>query len=290
MPTTTASKGGLRAAATAKRTKAAQRTPLPAKDHAANVALAREAVAEVTKPVKRVPAKAAVAEAKPAKRSAAKAREEAQAPINDKAARYAGELEKLGWVPGVTRLDGLCELVARRGSEAIYLAWRNEAHVSGTSTHTINDRTTKVRNPAEAMRVAAQTPDEAAAKQAKVSSNKAFRRQATGPTVKRVPFDPATASDDDVIFAIEARRITWHNRYRVESESAIVGRAHNISISVHPDGHRVVSFVDPETGFRAFRLDMLENVGRQVDLERIKQDILKSLSRDAEKQGRKTAR
>jgi hypothetical protein len=207
-------------------------------------------------------------------------------PVNtkpDKAAHYAEELTKLGWVSGVTRLDGLCELVATRGNEALYLAWLKEAHVSGTSTHTIADRTVKVRNPAEAMRVAGQTPDEAMAKQAKVSGNTQFRKRPTGPTVRRVPFDLATATDTEIINAIEGHQISWHNPYRVDSEKATVGRARSIRIDDHRAGHRIVSFVDPEFGFRAFRLDLLENVGRKVDLDRIRQQILASLSQGKSK-------
>lgn len=200
-----------------------------------------------------------------------------------KASRYADEFSKLGWVPGVTRLDGLAELVARRGDEAIYLAWMREAHVSGTSTYTIADRTVKVRNPAEAMRIAARQPDEAKASQAKVSSNLQFRRKATGPTIRSIPFLAATATDQEIIDAIESRKISWHNQYRVESETATVGRSKAITIADHQDGHRIVSFVDPEFGFRAFRLDHLENVGRKIDLERIRQQIIASLSKESKK-------
>jgi hypothetical protein len=343
MPTTTASKSGLRANASAKRTKAAQRTPLPTKDHAENIELAREAVAEVKAakstrraatpaevfmgakngvmvepeavavPKQRAPRKArggpisnangpdgfiaANAEAKAASAErtalAAKAltvrpdKAKAEHVKPTKADKYAAEFSKLGWAPEITRQDGLVELVATREGEALYLAWMNEAHVSGTSTYTIADRTVKVRNPAEAMRIAALQPAEAQAKQAKVSSNKQFRRRATGPTIRSVPFDFRTATDDQIISAIEARRISWHNAYAVTTETATVGTAKCITIKDHPDGHRIVSFVDPENGYRAFRLDRLENVGRRVDLARIRQQIIASLSRMARAEDKK---
>lgn len=283
--TATASKAGLRATATAKRTKAAQRTPLPAKNHAENVRLAREAVEE-SKPAKAKPGKPGPKPVPPITKPA-KAAPKEEAP-QDKAARYAGELSALGWKPEVTRTDGKAELVATRGgTEALYLSWFNGAHISGESTYTYADRTTKVRNPAEAMRVAARQPEEAKASQARVAANRSFVKRATGPSVRHVPFDVTEATDQEVMDAIRGHRITWHNQYRVESETAIVGNI--IRVDRHRGGHRIVSFVDPETGYRAFKLENLENVGARVNLERIKQEILASLTREAKRQERKAA-
>lgn len=286
MATTTASKSGLRAAATKRTAKAAQRTPLPPKSKA-DLALVREAVEE-RKPAKTearlARAKADLAAvAKPAKGKPAKAEEAPQ----DKGARYAGELSALGWKPEVTRKDGLVELTAVRGTEALYLSWLNEAHISGGSTYTYADRTVKVRNPAEAVRLAGRQPEEAKASQAKVAANRAFVKRPTGPSVRHIPFDVQEVSAEDLIEAIRGHQITWHNQYRVESETAIVGN--HIRVDRHRGGHRIVSFVDPETGFRALKLDNLENVGRKVNLERIKQDILSSLTRAEKNKNRRAA-
>lgn len=263
--TATASKTGLRAKAEATRTKAAQRTPLPGKNHAENVRLAREAVAE-SKPAKKTPKTVPAPEATP-----------------DKGQRYAGELSALGWKSDVVRKDGMVELTATRGVEALYLSWFNEAHISGGSTYTFADRTVKVRNPAEALRLASRTADEAKSTQAKVSDNQQFKKMATGPNVRHIPFDVMAATEAEIVAALEGHQVTWHNVYRVESNTAIVGNAPWIRVSRHAKGHRIVSFVDPENGFRAFRLEHLENVGRKVNIERIKQEILNSLSRPERK-------
>lgn len=379
MATTTANKGGLRATATAKRTKAAQRTALPplwgdpiepaheepqesvaeatpvpaqraprkpvAKDPADNgghllasgdglstrtprtrktgtvLAEGRRAKAEavpVTRaearsdlqasrkaeasstqdvPAQRKPAKgtpehqeaqiAAGMERKRTRRATEDAKPAKAAPAKPtKASAYAEQFSRLGWAPEVTQTDALVELIAKRGSEAIYLAWMREAHVSGTSTYTIADRTVKVRNPAEAMRIAWLKPEEAQAKQAKVSSNSGFRKRAAGPTIRSIPFDHETATDAEIIAAIEGRRITWANSYAPTSETATVGNARCVTIQVHPGGHQIVSFVDPENGYRAFRLDRLENVGRKVDLVKIKQQIIASLSQKDKSKGK----
>lgn len=267
MATKTASKAGLRAAATARTDKAAQRTPLPPKNLRENIALAQEAVEE-SKPQKRVRKLKAVPDPTPAA---------------GKADKYAAVFTGLGWESTITRTDGLTELVATRGTEALYLAWMREAHVSGTSTYTIQDRTVKVRNPAEATRIAGLKPEEAAAKQVKVASNRQFRKRPTGPTIRTIPFDVQTATEAEIRDALEARRVSWHNSYSVSTETATVGNAKFISVQTHREGHRIVSFVDPETGYRAFRLDRLENVGRKVDIARIKQQIIASLSQGLKK-------
>ena len=281
--TTTASKAGLRAKAEATRTKAAQRTPLPPKPGTAKHRDEQIASGQERKRVRRA-AEDAKAETQAKKDIATEARRSkdpkpAKAPKSDKATIYAGEMTKLGWHPEVTRLDGLHELIATRGNEALYLAWMNEAHVPGTSTYTIADRTVKVRNPAEAMRVAALKPTEAKAVQEKVSSNVSFRKRPTGPTIRRIPFDVETATEEELRAALEAHEIRWHNQYRVNSEEAIVGNAKSIHVSRHKAGHRILSFVDPQFGYRALRLEHLENVGSKVNLAHIRQEILKSLSR-----------
>ena len=293
--TTTASKAGLRAKAEATRTKAAQRTPLPPKPGTPEHRDEQIAAGQERKRVRRAAedAKTANEPARRATRDAkkdvatearrAKAPKPVKAPKSDKATIYAGEMTKLGWHPEITRLDGLHELIATRGNEALYLAWMNEAHVPGTSTYTIADRTVKVRNPAEAMRVAALKPTEAKAVQEKVSSNVSFRKRPTGPTIRRIPFDVETATEEELRAALEAHEIRWHNQYRVNSEEAIVGSAKSIHVSRHKAGHRIVSFVDPQFGYRALRLEHLENVGAKVNLTHIRQEILKSLSRPERK-------
>lgn len=229
--TTTANKAGLRAAATARTAKAAQRTPLP------------------PKPGKVSDAKATIAAAK------------AETPPDDKAQRYVPQFKERGWSVEVTRSGARQELVAIRGDETIFLSWMGQAHISGESTYTYADRTVKVRNPAEALRMADRPPAEAKESQAKVASNRSFVKRATGPSVGKLPFDPETVSDEDLAAALAGRSVQWHNRYRVESETATVGRIQRITVKRHDLGHRIVSFIDPHFGFRAFRLDNLERVG-----------------------------
>lgn len=240
--TTTASKSALRAKATAKRTKAAQRTPLPPKSKS-DLELVREAVEEN---------KRAKSKPKPLK-----------------AEFYAEEFRRVGWKPEIDVNGDLQQLTLRRGNETLYLEWRGNAHVSNTSTYTNGDHTIKIRNYSEAMRFAVRPPDEAKAKTASVANNK-YRRKSKGPKrdPKGIPFDPETASDEEVLAALQGRNVTWHNRYRADSESGTIGST--IHVSRHARGHRIVSFVDPQYGYRAFRLDQLESVGGQVNIEQIK--------------------
>lgn len=270
--TTTANKAGLRAAATKRTAKAAQRTPLPPKGKAANVALAAEAVAErkVAKAVKAAPAAAS----KPTKE-------------DGKAAHYEAVMQGLGWKTTLTKIDGLHSLLSVRGNEALFLEWLNEAHVGPTSTYTVADHTVKIRNASEMVRIAGVPAAQAKARHEHVAANKAFVKRPTGPTIRSIPFDVESATEEEIAAALSGHQVQWHNQYRVQSETAIVGR--DVHVSRHARGHRIVSFVDPETGYRAFKLENLENVGRKVDLNRIKQEILASLMREAKRAERAKA-
>lgn len=272
--TTTVSKGGLRAKAKATTTRAAQRTALPPKPPKATAAGARSdrvADAKAELATKRAPKATPAPEVKP-----------------DKATHYEAVMASLGWKPTVTRVDGLASLLSVRGNEALFLEWLNDVHVGPTSTYTVADRTVKIRNASEMVRIASISPAQAKAAHEHVSTNKAFRPRQTGPTIRTIPFDPETATDAEVAEALAGRQIQWHNQYRVASETAIVGR--NVSVSRHARGHRIVSFVDPETGYRALRLENLENVGRRVDIDRIRQEILASMMREAKRQERASAK
>jgi hypothetical protein len=78
----------------------------------------------------------------------------------------------------------------------------------------------------------------------------------------RLPFDPATASDREVIDALAGKGVAWHNRFRQVPESAQTPRDPRRMRIEEQNGERVVLFCCPVTGFRAFRLSALTRVGR----------------------------
>lgn len=337
MATTTASKSGLRAAATARTARAAQRTPLPPKPGV--VEDAREAVAEVAaerkaRATKAAPAKslgkrmvehaaeeAPAAPRKPRSQRAAEAHnaavesheqkiragqerkraaraaqdaveavvvEEAPAttprkatkkapsskpadpkpaPVEEtKATRHVAHFEAHGWTV-VVQTDGpWTELVATRGSEVIHQGWLNGVYDHDRSgTYHYGDRLVRTRNVAEARRWAERAQAEAAKQFTKVVDNRSFRRKPAELEPVKFSFDPATVTEAELIEALRGRRVTWHNRYRQEPETAHVqfspSRFNRLDTNA-ATGERTFLFCDPGFGFRAFRLTDLRTVSR----------------------------
>lgn len=227
--TTTASKHGLRVAAGERRTRHAQNTPLPPK--AGVVEAAKTVIAALPSHVA-------------------------------KAKAFADFCRTSGWEV-FTSLEGdLAEVTARRGVEAIHQAWVNGVYHNESATYTVSDRTVSTRNIAAAKRLAERSPEDAKAELDRVASNRAFRRRDTTPSKMRLPFDPETATEREVIDALLGKGVAWHNRFRQVPETAMVGRDPRSVRVEEQNGQRVVLFCCPATGFRAFRLSALTRVGR----------------------------
>lgn len=244
--TTTASKHGLKAAAKEKSKKHAQRTPLPPKQGrvAETQSIIEEALASIS-------AKQGTAES--VTKSAAKAN------------AFVVEIGVHGW--GCTQRinDGdRIEVTARRGDETLFIEWMNGVY-QNSATYTIADRTIKLRNASAAKSYAARDPKAGAEELQRVTSNKAFRKKEVPDAElqrSRLPFDPTTASEPEILAALLGRGVTWHNRISVKSESAMVGKDPRRAHFTEFEGERIFNFCCPNTGFRSFRLSALLRVGR----------------------------
>lgn len=298
--TTTASKAGLKAAATRRTAKHAQTTQLPPR--AGDVELALEAVIEAAAakaaPRKRAPKKVAVPADEPArKRSPKKAapaaadtyvqevvvaaeaaalgrrvEEPAAAPEPEaspegdtKAHRNVQTFSDNGWTVTVQADGTYAELIAIRGTEAIHQAWEAGVYHNDSATYTIADRTVRTRNVAEAKRWAARSPEAAQAELAKVGANKAFVKKAPEALVRyELPFDPQEVTERDLFAALSGKGIRWHNRLSNSEETALVGANPRWFSIQEYAGTRIVQFVCQAQGFRAFKLENLLAVGKGV--------------------------
>ena len=235
--TTTVSKHGLRKAAGERRNKHAQRTPLPPKN-------LKEIKEEINTPLN--------GEGK----SSAKAR------------AFGEDIAKSGWsaTPAFVAPEHVT-LTATRGTETIFIEWMGGVY-QPTATYAINDRIIKMRNASQAKQYAARTPDAAKSELEKVSNNRFFRKRETPEASlerRPLPFDPALATDEEVMTALIGRRVTWHNRFREVSETAIFPKRIDVRftrITADEHGERSVHFLCPATGFRSFRLGALLQISR----------------------------
>lgn len=189
-----------------------------------------------------------------------------------KAMGVAAVADANGWASKVEFHDGdEVELTMTRGDEVLWISWvggvmKNEP----MPTYTIADRTIKLRNASAVKLYLGRAPETGVAELARVSSNRHFRKREDGTEAKaakkavRLPFDPATATEKKIIDALVGRSVSWSNRLRDENETAVVGPdPRRVSIREF-QGHRVVWFCCPQTGFRAFNLDALLRVGGTV--------------------------
>lgn len=155
------------------------------------------------------------------------------------------------------------EAVAERGPEAIHIAWGGGVCEYESLTYTYGDRVVKPRNASGAKQMAARAPEEAASILERVASNKAWKKKepAERKPVK-LPFDPALATDMEVVEALAGQAVRWHNRLSGGEETAAVTKDRKRITVEDFEGDRVIKFLCPHTGFRAFRLSALRAVGR----------------------------
>lgn len=236
--TKTANKQGLKKAAQERSKKHAQTTPLPPK--AGKAREVQEIIAEAV---------AATAGTKSAEKSQA----------------FIAEVAKHGWASEIRVEEGdRIEVTSKRGDEILFIEWMNGVY-QNSATYTIADRTVKIRNASAAKAYAARDPKAGAEELVRVTSNKAFRKKAVPSEDlqrSRLPFDPATATEPEILEAILGRTVVWHNRISVRSETAVVGKDPRRAHFTEFEGERIFNFCCPNTGFRSFRLSGLLRVGR----------------------------
>lgn len=322
--TTTASKHGLRAAATERRTRHAQRTPLPPRGGAEKVELPEyaEQYGTMTQPeLRRVLKKKFGVQSAPdcpkgklleviLKRER-KEREEAQevatiakaqtlsrgkkapwgsAPESSRSWPKAEACIKIaleqGWEATPELLDGdVCELTLRRGEETLWVSWTSGVlTTTPMPTYTIADRTVKLRNASAVKQYATRAPEVGRKELEKVASNRFFKRRPSEPARGKLPFDPETATEKEIIDALMGKAVAWHSRLREVPETAYVGKNPRRIHFSEFGGERIFNFLCPQTGYRAFRLSALTRVtgaksltkgqrNNEVELEETAQEL-----------------
>jgi hypothetical protein len=254
MATNTVRKGAGRAAATERTNRHAQRTPLPPKAGS----LGAEAIAEAK-------------ESRAFRTGAARFQQTAGSTVAATDTKSVGKAQAFaelavasGWEAAINTLDSGVELIARRagGVEALHQAWVNGVWQYEASTYSFADRTTRPRNASGAAKLLPRTHEDAATEMNKVASNKHFRKREPREVEAMVlPFDPAEASEAEIVGYLRGQTVAWYNRLSRGTETATVGRTSLIWVTEYY-GERTVTVCCPVTGFRSFRLTALQRVGR----------------------------
>lgn len=261
--TTNVPKGANRASAAKKSAKHAQRTPLPPKPE--KVADAK-AVLEAAEALAGWVAHNAETDRAEAAEMAVEAPSVA---TWGKAKAFAEKAGAAKWEASTEAVGTAVEVTVTRGSETVVQAWAGGVWSYEASVYAYGDRTTKPRNASGALKLLLRSPEDAKAEMAKVASNRHFRKAEPKDIVAtlevaqtRLPFDPALATDEEVLTVLRGQAVTWYNRISRKTESAIVGRGRHMRISLTDDNQRVVNMCCPVTGFRSFLVTAILQVGR----------------------------
>lgn len=196
-------------------------------------------------------------------------RAEAKSPAKGKA--FAEAIRPHGWeiAPTWGETPDHVIVVATRAAEIITIEWIGGVY-QPTATYAQGDRVVKLRNASQAKQYAARTAEQATEETKKVAANRFFRRREIQPEQveaqrQPLPFDPATALDDEILAQLSGRRVTWMNRVSQSPESAVfpVEYRKEFTHITEFEGERIVNFVDHGgSGFRSFRLSGLLSVSR----------------------------
>lgn len=198
----------------------------------------------------------------------------------DKSQRKAQDLSEVcaqyGWEATFREHEETVELTLTRGSETIYLYWVAGVCAGENITYTREDYTTKLRNASAVKMRAAVKPETSMAEVKRkvehraVSSRRMKELNKEKEQAKAVKKNPevtigqklAQETDDKIVSLIAGKWIGWRNRISGNEEIAEVSRDPRrilIKLSTLEDD-RIVSVLDPLTGYRAFRLSTLLRV------------------------------
>jgi hypothetical protein len=262
--TTTANRAGLRSAAKTKRERAAQRTPLP--DPIVDRYPPERIQVDRTEGRRTGASRTAVASTTGATPTEA-------TKSGAKALAFQRAVAEFGWSCEFNMQGEVTEVVATRGIEVLFQSWHGGVY-QHPATYTVGDRTVLTRNASHAKQYASRPPVEAEAELKRVAENKAFKPREVVPVRKaRLPFDPALATDIEIIERIAGKAIKWHNRFTESEESATVGQDPKRIRIEEQGGERVVLFCCPNSGFRAFRVSALRAVGKGSRARRVRDGI-----------------
>lgn len=185
-----------------------------------------------------------------------------------KAKRLADTVKQYGWKPTYATDEGTVTLTLTRGTgnnkEQMQISWFDGACIGGDGkiTHTYRNRIIAVRNANAVKLRAAMTPEEIEKEHLRVATRKtAIRgpRKAKTPEEQRLllPFDPKTATDEEILKAVLGKAIVWENKMSGKTQHGLVKSP---KITKTAKGIRNLSFTGP-TGSTTVRVENLVSVG-----------------------------
>jgi hypothetical protein len=271
--TTVIPKGAGRKAHNERTNRAAQRTPLPPKGSRGPTGLSKTGTARVIadEAAKQVAAKVnnGSKPAKPVKPAKAAKPDKYQPVHSPKVESLLDTIKAAGWNSMTSQDEHRRTCVeATRGKERV-VVWFTAADTMEfdpmPTYYRPDGSAVKLRNVSAAKKQLALPED---ARPVKTAVTKIVGRRAAVVAEqpeeprRRLPFDPETASDAEVLKAVDGAILVWRSGRDAQVEHAhAVPNSKQLRVQDHPDGigpaARIIHFVSVEGGFRAVRLDRL---------------------------------
>lgn len=233
-------KGANRASANAKRTKHAQRTPLPAKAPKAD-----DDATALSMPT-------------------------ANSLSAEKAFDFVKHAKDAGWqVDLQPKDDEVVEVIAKRDTEAITIRWRNGVFIDD-AIYSCGSYQRKVRNASAGKQFMARKAQDAIAESMKARANTPRKRSVADDEAEMdertrkslLPFDVETSTDEEVIAALIGKTIVWRNRTTGQNEQAALmdkfPQQHLTIVWKH--NRRVLNFLEDHGMFRSVYVDAIRRV------------------------------
>lgn len=285
--TTVASKHGLRAAATEKRNRHAQRTALPPRPGQVEAAKADDppigdrygqmtqlqllarAIDLGLNPPKSAPKGKLLDAILAAERSA---RHEDKIEVNRqesvpsepkglaKAQKLAAEGRPAGWESVISGDGAAVTVTLTRGSEAIVIRWDGGVFNYDESAYIVGDRSVKPRNVSAARVWLGRAAETATAELQRVTVTR-WRKKTDGPAKAAVGLSP-DASEREIWESLKGKRITWFNRHSSGTESAKLTVNPRYFRLTEVAGERIIQFTSVDGGFRACRVEAILSIRR----------------------------
>lgn len=200
-----------------------------------------------------------------------------------KPGKFAAEVEAAGWeVERIRSKDGSKTVRASRDGEELELTWSRGEKFVYPGRYSVGTHTRNVRNASEGRNIVASTKSQNAPNITVRTAEKA--NGVVVPVVReltrKLPFDPMSELDDNVVAHLRGRKIIWRNSITGLYESGLVPRAERdvktrdgfktvedkatfISLSKSEEtlGRRILSFCDATgAGYRSLFVDALVQV------------------------------
>lgn len=254
-----------------------QRTPLPPKGSTA-VAEARKIVKEAAEEVLAV------------------ARGEKPERVS-KAQQLAIAAEEAGWEVERVVKGTHKTLIARRGEEELEAHWENDKSCVPLGWHTVAGHKAKFQHVTVALKIIGTDADVAAANAATaVSARKAPRAVTHRSLAQGVPFNIATATDEEVLAALVGHEITWRNNLSGDLMDPAVVPESGTKTRLDADDlndltTRQLTFCDAGGGgYYTLRLSQLISVGAKKDAHGHLLTDTRHKAREAMQEGQKASK